>query len=131
MDEQCHGQVAHLAKTKHCQQGAYLLKKPSNVQKEFPCLPSGGQGSNFGRKIVVAATSERHNGTMHYCSAPFCYLREMSTKFSNHCQLECMDDKHICKVAEPGLPVTVIERGKQVVVSNNGKIVITNLQCTA
>jgi hypothetical protein len=32
-----------------------------------------------------------------------------------------MNDKHKCKVGEPGLPVAAIERGKQVCVSTNGK----------
>ena len=32
-----------------------------------------------------------------------------------------MDDKHRCKVGEPGLPVAVVERGKQVVVITSGK----------
>lgn len=31
-----------------------------------------------------------------------------------------MDDKHRCKVGEPGLPVAAVERGKQVVVSTSG-----------
>ena len=46
----------------------------------------------------------------------------MSIRFRDHCQLVCMDDKHKCKVGEPGLPVAADERGKQVVVSNSGKI---------
>ena len=28
-----------------------------------------------------------------------------------------MDDKHTCKVGEPGLPVAAVERGKEVVVA--------------
>lgn len=32
-----------------------------------------------------------------------------------------MDDKHHCKVGEPGLPVAAVERGKQVIVSTSGK----------
>ena len=38
----------------------------------------------------------------------------MCIKFRDHCQLVCLDDKHKCKVGEPGLPVAAIERGKQV-----------------
>ena len=32
-----------------------------------------------------------------------------------------MDDKHKCRVGEPGLPVAAVERGKSVVVAMNGK----------
>ena len=30
-----------------------------------------------------------------------------------------MDDKHRCKVGEPGYPVAAVERGRQVIVSKN------------
>ena len=32
-----------------------------------------------------------------------------------------MDDKHRCKVGEPGIPVAAVERGKKVIVSTSGK----------
>ena len=32
-----------------------------------------------------------------------------------------MDDKHCCKVDEPGYPVAAVERGKQVIVNASGK----------
>ena len=32
-----------------------------------------------------------------------------------------MDDKHRCKIGEPGLPVAVVERGKKVIVAMSGK----------
>ena len=32
-----------------------------------------------------------------------------------------MDDKHRCKVGEPGYPVAAVERGKQVIVNTRGK----------
>ena len=41
--------------------------------------------------------------------------------FHDHSSLLFMDDKHRCKVGEPGLPVATVERGKQVVVSTSGK----------
>ena len=34
-----------------------------------------------------------------------------------------LDDKHRCKVGEPGMPVASIERGKQVIVT------MTEVQC--
>ena len=41
--------------------------------------------------------------------------------FRDHSSLLFMDDKHRCKVGEPGLPVAAVERGKQVVVSTSGR----------
>ena len=32
-----------------------------------------------------------------------------------------MDDKHRCKIGEPGLPVAAVERGKRVVIFTSGK----------
>lgn len=71
--------------------------------------------------MVQARQLRKQHEDAHYCSALFCYLREMCIKFRDHCQLVCLDDKHKCKVGEPGLPVAAIERGKQVCVSTNGK----------
>ena len=41
--------------------------------------------------------------------------------FKAHTTLVFMDDKHHCKVGEPGLPVAAVDQGKQVVVSATGK----------
>ena len=32
-----------------------------------------------------------------------------------------LDDKHRCKVGEPGMPVAAVDRGKQVIVTMTGK----------
>lgn len=94
MDEQCQGEVAHLAKALSTRD--YLLKEPSFVQKEFGTFQavSGAAVLAEKSKLLFQPAQKRHNDT-HYCSALFCYLSEMSIKFNNHCQLECMDDKHI------------------------------------
>ena len=42
-------------------------------------------------------------------------------RFHQHAALLCLDDKHRCKVGEPGLPVAAVERGKSVVVTTSGK----------
>ena len=57
----------------------------------------------------------------HYCAALFRYLKEFSVMFRNHSSLLFVDDKHRCKVGEPGLLVAAVERGKQVVVSTSGR----------
>ncbi|CAI2191491.1 2102_t:CDS:1, partial [Funneliformis geosporum] len=40
-------------------------------------------------------------------------------KFRDITNLVFLDDKHRCKVGEPGFPVAAVERGKRVVVSRD------------
>ena len=53
----------------------------------------------------------------HYASAIWRYTRKFSVQFRDVTKLLCQDDKHTVKVGEPGLPVAAVERGKQVLVS--------------
>ncbi|GES82303.1 uncharacterized protein LOC111136195 [Rhizophagus clarus] len=55
----------------------------------------------------------------HYASALFRYQKEMAILLRENSWLVFMDDKHRCKVGEPGYPVTAVERGRQVIVSKN------------
>lgn len=55
----------------------------------------------------------------HYASAVFRYLKELAVKFREYSTMVCMDDKHHCKVGEPGHPVAAVDRGKRVVVSQD------------
>ena len=56
---------------------------------------------------------------MHYASALFHYQKEMAILLQMNSWLIFMDNKHRCKVGEPGYPVAAIEKGKQVIVSKN------------
>ena len=56
---------------------------------------------------------------IHYASALFRYEKEFAVKFSKITNLVFLDDKHRCKVGEPGFPVAAVERGKKVVVSKD------------
>ncbi|GES84620.1 hypothetical protein GLOIN_2v1782174 [Rhizophagus clarus] len=55
----------------------------------------------------------------HYASALFRYQKEMAILLCENSWLVFMDDKHQCKVGEPGYPVAAVERGRQVIVSKN------------
>ncbi|GES91916.1 uncharacterized protein LOC111136195 [Rhizophagus clarus] len=55
----------------------------------------------------------------HYASALFRYQKEMAILLRENSWLVFMDDKHRCKVGEPGYPVAAVERGRQVIVSKN------------
>jgi hypothetical protein len=56
---------------------------------------------------------------MHYASAVFHYLKVFAVKFREYASFICMDDKHHCKVGEPGHPVAAVERGKRVIVGQD------------
>ncbi|GBC01005.1 hypothetical protein RclHR1_40280001 [Rhizophagus clarus] len=55
----------------------------------------------------------------HYVSAIFRYFKELAIKFKNNTWLIFLDDKHHCKIREPGHPVAAIECEKQVVITTH------------
>ena len=55
----------------------------------------------------------------HYASAVFHYQKVMAVRFRKFCTFVCMDDKHHCKVGEPGHPVAAVDRGKRVIVGED------------
>lgn len=76
-------------------------------------------------KHMVQSRQFRHNHVdSHYASALFRYEREFAVKYRQHSTFVCQDDKHSIKVGEPGYPVAAVERGKQVLVGLNEKMVV-------
>ncbi len=55
----------------------------------------------------------------HYASALFRYQKEMAILLHENSWLIFMDDKHCCKIGESGYPIAAVERGQQVIVSQN------------
>ena len=53
----------------------------------------------------------------HYASALFRYEREFAVKYAEYATFVSLDDKHVIKVGEPGLPNAAVECGKKVLVS--------------
>jgi hypothetical protein len=62
----------------------------------------------------------------YYASALFCYEKEFAVKFREITNLIFLDDKHRCKVGEPGFPVAAVDRGKKVVVSKDAIFAIAD-----
>jgi hypothetical protein len=62
----------------------------------------------------------------HYASALFRYEKEFAVKFREITNLVFLDDKHRCKVGEPGFPVAAVDRGKKVVVSKDTTFVVAD-----
>src|SRR5256885_13650193 len=78
-------------------------------------------------KFMVQSRQLRNNHIdNHYASALFRYLKELAIIFKNYSWLIFMDDKHRCKVGEPGYPVAAVEREKQVIVSCNKSFVVSD-----
>lgn len=59
----------------------------------------------------------------HYASALFRYLKELAVILSGFSWLVFLDDKHRCKVGEPGFPVAAVDRGRSVLVSQEESFV--------
>ena len=69
--------------------------------------------------MVQVRQFRKKHGDSLYASALFRYEKEFSLKYQSHVDFICMDDKHVCKVGEPGYPVAAMERGKAVIVSKD------------
>lgn len=137
VDDRRHGEQTHLAKaisvrdlleqvTKQCPEGTAVPSKQWLRLQFWPKNPTSKSAlqytGNLNVKFMVQPRQLRKEHIdSHYCAALFRYLKELSVMFRDHSSLLFMDDKHRCKVGEPGLPVAAVERGKQVVVSTSGK----------
>ncbi|PKY18698.1 hypothetical protein RhiirB3_492222 [Rhizophagus irregularis] len=78
-------------------------------------------------KFMVQSRQLRNNHIdNHYASALFRYLKELAITFKDYSWLIFMDDKHRCKVGEPGYPVAAVERGKQVIVSCSKSFIVSD-----
>ena len=69
--------------------------------------------------MVQARQFRQTHEDCHYASALYRYEKTFALKYRQHLDFVCMDDKHLCKVGEPGCPVAAVERGKQVIVGLN------------
>lgn len=62
----------------------------------------------------------------HYASALFRYQRTFAINYSAFSNYTFIDDKHHCKIGEPGLPVAAVDRGKRVIVSLDRKFAVAD-----
>jgi hypothetical protein len=78
-------------------------------------------------KFMVQTRQLRaHHIDTHYASALFRYEKEFAVKFREITNLVFLDDKHRCKVGEPGFPVAAVDRGKKVVVSKDATFMVAD-----
>ena len=137
VDDRRHGEHTHLAKaisvrdlleqvTKQCPEGTAIPSKQWLRLQFWPKNPTSKTALQYTGRLDVKFMIQprqlrKEHVDSHYCAALFRYLKEFSIMFRDCCSLLFMDDKHRCKVGEPGLPVAAVERGKQVVVSTSGQ----------
>lgn len=133
VDERRHDRFTHLAQAMSVLD---LLQQVKDICPENTPIPSEQWlRLQFAPKNPSALASLQYTGSLkvkfqvqsrqlrkthvdlHYASAAFRYLKEFAVKFRDFCVLVAMDDKHHCKVGEPGHPVAAVERGKRVVVA--------------
>ena len=137
VDERRHGNATHLAKAhstwdllncvaKRCPSGTPLPSEqwlrlqfwPKNATMKSALQYTG----RFQVKFMVQPRQLRKwHEDAHYCAALFKYVKEFGLRYKAIVDLVFLDDKHRCKVGEPGIPVAAVERGKQVIVTMSGK----------
>ena len=81
-------------------------------------------GSLNVRYTIQARQFRKEHLDSHYASAVFRYEKDMAVKFRKYSNFVAMDDKHACKVGEPGFPVAAVERGKRVLVAADKKMAV-------
>ena len=111
---------------RRCPEGVAIPSKQWLRLQFWPKNPTNKSTLQVTGKLDVKFTIQPRQLRMthedsHYCATIFRYLREFSIRYRDYCSLLFVDDKHKCKVGEPGLPVAAVERGKSVVVAMNGK----------
>ena len=80
--------------------------------------------------MVQARQFRKFHPDSHYASALYRYLRCFAIKHASFASFFNLDDKHYCKVGEPGHPVAVVERGKRVIVALDKKFIASDRDFT-
>ena len=135
VDERRHDTIVHLATAISVNDFLHQIKRECPPETPIPSAqwlrlqfwpknPTRLSSLQFtGRlplKFMIQTRQLRaYHPDVHYASALFRYEKEFAVKFSEITNLVFLDDKHCCKVGEPGFPVAAIERGKKVVVSKD------------
>ena len=137
VDERRHGSATHLAKAlstrdllsnvaQRCPDSTPLPSEQWLRLQFWPKNATMKSALQFTGRFEVKFMIQQRQLRMwhedsHYSAALFKYLKQFSIQFKDVTDLVFLDDKHRCKVGEPGMPVAAVERGKQVIVSMTGK----------
>uniref|UniRef100_U9SFI0 Uncharacterized protein n=1 Tax=Rhizophagus irregularis (strain DAOM 181602 / DAOM 197198 / MUCL 43194) TaxID=747089 RepID=U9SFI0_RHIID len=131
VDDRWHGTVVHLS---HAISVRDLIAQVTKICPPNTSVPSKQWlRMQFGPNNETVKVSEYYTGRLnikymvqarqlrvdhpdfHYASALFRYEREMAVRYREYSNLIFMDDKHRCKVGEPGYPVAAVEQENHVI----------------
>src|SRR6266516_3924611 len=122
VDERRHDTIVHLATAISVNDLLHQIKLECPPETPIPSAQwlrlqfSGRLPLKF---MVQTRQLRAYHMDTHYASALFRYEKEFAVKFREITNLVFLDDKHRCKVGEPGFPVAAVDRGKKVVVSKD------------
>ena len=119
----------------------YAIKLLSCYHQMYPFHLSSGLGYNLAKSIkslqntgrfqvkyMVQQRQLHHSHIDSHCV--FRYIREYAIICRDFCNFICLDNKHRVKVGEPEVPVAAVERGRQVLVSKNERMVVADQDFT-
>ena len=125
VDDRRHDEILHLAKAisvrdlleqvkAKCPEGIPIPSEqwlrlqfwPKNKTNKSALQYTGKLDVKF---MVQARQTRKWHEDAHYCAALFRYLKEYAIIFKAYTTLVFMDDKHHCKVGEPGSPLAAVD----------------------
>ena len=139
VQERRHGEITYLASAlssrdmleevaKRCPEGTPVPSEAWLRYQFWPTDPSKRSASQYtGRlKVKYMVQASKFHPDSHYASALYRYLRCFAIKHASVASFFSLDDKHHCKVGEPGHPVAAVERGKRVIVALDKKFIVSD-----
>ena len=133
VQERRHGEITYLASAlssrdmleevaKRCLQGTPIPSEAWLRYQFWPTAPSKRSASQYTGRLKVkymvqARQFRKFHPDSHYASALYRYLRCFGIKYASFVSFFSLDDKHHCKVGEPGHPVAAVEQRKRVIVA--------------
>ena len=113
---------------KRCLEGTPIQSEAWLRYQFWPTDPSKRSASQYTGRLKVkymvqARQFRKFHPDSHYASALYRYLRCFAIKYVSFASFFSLDDKHHCKVGEPGHPVAAVERGKRVIVTLDKNLV--------
>ena len=142
VQERRHGEITYLASAlssrdmleevaKRCPEGTPIPSEAWLRYQFWPTDPSKRSASQYTGRLKVkykvqARQFRKFHPDSHYASALYRYLRCFAIKYASFASFFSLDDKHHCKVGEPGHPVAAVERGKRVIVALDKKFSVSD-----
>ncbi|GBC33575.2 hypothetical protein GLOIN_2v1782174 [Rhizophagus irregularis DAOM 181602=DAOM 197198] len=119
VDECRHGTIVHLATAISVNDLLHQIKL--ECPPGIPIPSTQWLRLQFWPKNPTRLSSLQFTGRL-----PLKFMKEFAVRFREITNLVFLDDKHRCKVGEPGFPVAAIDRGKKVVVSKDTTFVVAD-----